>query len=229
MALVQIEIDGISIEILRKPIKNMHLRIYPPDGRVRVSAPMQLSLQHIRNQVETKLDWLHTQRAKLQSRPAKAELTMQTGEIHYFLGEGYTLNTIDSIYPPRINLKNNALLLSINPLASTLEKHAFLKQWYYLQMRALVPSLIEKWQPLIGVSVESWGIKAMKTRWGSCNTRTRRIWLNLVLIQKPMACLEYVLVHEMIHLLEASHNKRFYQLMDKFMPEWRVHEKALYA
>jgi predicted metal-dependent hydrolase len=229
MTKTQIEMDGITIEILRKPIKNMHLRIYPPDGQVRVSAPLQLSLQHIQAQLESKREWLHTQRARLQALPVISEPTMQTGEPHFFLGQAYPLSVIEHSAPPQIILKDNVLLLSARAHSTSVEKHSMLKLWYKKQMQSLVPSLIEKWQPLMGVTVEGWGTKAMKTRWGSCNTHTRHIWLNLVLIQKPIACLEYVLIHEMVHLLEASHNTRFYYFMDKFLPEWRAHQKELYA
>ena len=224
----QIEVDGITIEILRKPIKNMHLRIYPPDGRVQISAPLKLSLKTIRQQLEMKLEWLHKHRARLQAQPITPEPTIQTGEFHHFLGRTYTLNVIDSPRLAKISLKDDILLLSIKPHSTVVEKKALLTQWYRSQMQSLVPLLIAKWQPLIGVSVASWGTKIMKTRWGSCNIRTRRIWLNLGLIKKPIACLEYVLVHEMVHLLEASHNARFHQLMDTFMPEWRDHKKLLY-
>jgi predicted metal-dependent hydrolase len=223
-----IEIDGISIEILRKPIKNMHVRIYPPDGRVQISAPMRLNINYIYKQVEAKLTWLHTQRAKLQSQPVLSELTMHTGESHFFLGQAYTLIVHETQNPKQVILKDNELLLSTKPNATLAEKEAILKRWYQTQMHNLVPDLIKKWQPIIDVSVADWGVKTMKTRWGSCNVRMRRIWLNLVLIKKPILCLEYVLVHELVHLLEASHNTRFYQLMDKFMPEWRTHQKALY-
>lgn len=227
MTLTQIEIDGITIEILRKPIKNMHLRIYPPDGRVRVSAPLRLSLKHIRHQLEAKREWLHVQRARLQALPAISEPTMQTGETHHFLGQAYTLTLLEGD-PSKISLKDNLLLLPTTTHSTSAEKQASLKLWYQAQMRALVPGLVEKWQAHIGVSISGWGAKTMKTRWGSCNTRTRRIWLNLALIQKPIICLEYVLVHELVHLHEASHNARFYHLMDTFMPEWRTYQKALY-
>ena len=227
MANNHIEIDGIPIEILRKPIKNMHLRIYPPDGRVRVSAPLRLSLQHIRNQLEAKREWLHTQRARVQALPVISAPTMQAGENHYYLGQSYTLSLLENTSRTKVILKDNLLLLSAKPNSTTVEKQTSLNKWYLTQMQSLVPDLIAKWQPIIEVSVAAWGIKTMKTRWGSCNTRARRIWLNLVLIKKPIICLEYVLVHEMVHLLEASHNARFYQLMDKFMPEWRTHQKAL--
>lgn len=228
MANSHIEIDGISIEIIRKPIKNMHLRIYPPDGRVQISAPLRLNIKYIHKQVEAKREWLHTQRARLQSLPAPSEPSMELGETHYFLGQAYTLLCHETQNRGGIILKDNALFLSAKPNATALEKQVILKQWYQMQMQSLISPLIKKWQPLIGVSVADWGVKMMKTRWGSCNIQKRRIWLNLVLIKKPLICLEYVLVHEMIHLLEASHNARFYQFMDKFMPDWRTHQKSLY-
>ncbi len=229
MANLQIEIDGITIEILRKPIKNMNLRIYPPDGLVRVSAPLKLSLQQIRHQLEAKREWLHTQRARLQAQPVISAPLMQNGESHYFLGKAYTLNVVESSKPAQLKLKDNILLLSAKLHTTEVTKLACLKRWYQVQMQALIPHLIDKWEPVIGVTVKTWGIKTMKTRWGSCNTRAHRIWLNLSLIQKPIVCLEYVLVHEMVHLLEASHNARFYQLMDQFMPQWRTHQQLLTA
>lgn len=228
MADDRIDIDGISIEILRKPIKNMHLRIYPPDGQVRVSAPLRLSIRQIRNQLEAKREWIHKQRTRVQQLPDIVAPTLATGESHYFLGRAYMLTIVESVRPTLVTIKNNLLLINIKPNATAIEKRAFLNQWYKTQMLSLLPDLIRKWQPVIGVEVATWGVRTMKTRWGSCNIRTRRIWLNLALIKKPILCLEYVLVHEMVHLHEPSHNARFYQLMDKFMPEWRTHQKALY-
>lgn len=222
-----IEMDGIPIEILRKPIKNIHLRIYPPDGRVRVSAPLKVSLHHIYQQIEAKREWLHTQRARLQACPTVQEPLFQNGEQHYFLGQAYTLTLHEHPGETEVTLRGNLLQLSSKPNGSTQQKQMILKQWYQTQMQSLVPGLINKWQPIMGVHVATWGTKTMKTRWGSCNIRTHRIWLNLLLIKKPIQCLEYVLVHEMVHLLEASHNKRFHQLMDHFMPEWRIHQKTL--
>jgi predicted metal-dependent hydrolase len=223
----QIDIDGIRIEVIKKLIKNMVIRVYPPDGRVRVSAPMPLSLQQIRHQLESKMEWLRSQRARLQAQPPISYSTMQSGELHYFLGSAYVLNVVDSVHRTEVSLKNNVLELRVKPNTTLLAKQASLKRWYQEQMQILIPSLIEKWQPVMGVVVNGWGIKTMKTRWGSCNTRTRRIWLNLVLIKKPITCLEYVIVHEMIHLLEASHNARFYQLMDHFLPEWRAYQTLM--
>jgi len=223
----QIEIDGIPIEIIRKPIKNMHLRIYPPDGLVCVSAPLKLNLQFIHKQLEAKSEWIHKQRAKFKSLPLKSIPILETGESHYFLGIPYTLTLVHEETAKKITLKDNLLLLHTKPNETIINKKAILNHWYLSQMKELIPNLISKWQPIIGVHVGGFGIKAMKTRWGSCNTRTRKICLNLVLIQKPVICLEYVLVHEMVHLHEASHNARFYQLMDKFMPEWRSYKNIL--
>ena len=227
MPCLHIEIDGIPIEILRKPIKNMHLRIYPPDGRVCVSAPLRLSLTHIYKQIETKRAWLHTQRAKLQALPAPIEPQLQNGECHYFLGQPYTLSLDEYQGVACVQLQGNQLQLCASPNSTPQQKLGILKKWHQTQMQLLIPALIEKWQPLMGVTVAAWGSKTMKTRWGSCNVRTHRIWLNLILITKPEKCLEYVLIHEMVHLLEASHNQRFHQLMDNFMPDWRVHKIAL--
>ena len=223
----QIEIDGVTIDVLHKPIKNMHLRIYPPDGRVRVSAPLRLSTKHIQRELESKREWLHAQRARLQAQPVKCSPKLQHGETHYFLGQAYVLELLENSQKSQITLNNETLLISTTADASMEQKQKILKRWYQVQMQSLIPPLIQKWQPIIGVKVADWDIKTMKTRWGSCNIRTARICLNLTLIYKPLICIEYVLVHEMVHLLEASHNARFYQLMDSFMPQWRDHQKIL--
>ena len=223
----QIDIDGVTIEVLHKPIKHMHLRIYPPDGQVRVSAPLRLSTKHIQRELESKREWLHAQRARLQAQPIANEPTLNSEETHYFLGQAYMLQIIESPDRTHITLNDQTLLMKTSAEANTAEKQEALKRWYQLQMQSLIPALIQKWQPIIGVKVADWGIKPMKTRWGSCNIRTAHICLNLTLIHKPLICMEYVLVHEMIHLLEASHNARFYELMDTFMPDWRAHQKTL--
>lgn len=223
-----IEIDGISIEIIRKPIKNMHVRIYPPDGAVRVTAPLRLSLQSIQQQLHSKRAWLHSNRTRLQALPIPSEPFMQSGEHHYFLGQAYPLTVIENTNQNRIVFNDNLLQLHTKLNATLDEKLRCLKKWYQAQMQIVVPPLINQWQSVLGVRVYEWGTKSMKTRWGSCNTRRQRIWLNLVLIKKPIPCLEYVLVHEMVHLLEPSHNARFHQLMDRFLPDWRIQQKALY-
>ena len=224
----QLELDGIPVEIQQKHIKNIHLRVYPPDGRVVITAPLWLSIKQIKIQLEGKKQWISAQREKILQQPFTSTPTFISGETHYFLGRPYTLSVIEGSDACGISLIDERMILSLRGSASFEEKASILKKWYQNQMATLVPHLIEKWQLVIGVEVASWGIKTMKTRWGSCNTSTRRIWLNLELIKKSRQSLEYVLVHEMVHLLEASHNHRFYELMDGFMNDWRSHQKALY-
>ena len=226
MTITTIELDGLSIEIIRKAIKNVHLRIYPPDGRVRVSVPLRLSMKHVHRQLEEKREWIHTQRARLQAMPARFSPLMESGETHLFLGLPYVLSLRES-HRTQINIQGQQLQLCIKKNATSAEKYDALSNWYRAQMQLILPELIHKWEHIIGVEVTTWGVKIMKTRWGSCNTRARRIWLNLSLIKKPILCLESVIVHELVHLLEASHNARFYQLMDTLMPDWRVHQAFL--
>ncbi len=221
-----IELDNISIEILRKPIKNMYLRIHYSTGDVTVSAPLKLSLKAIRNQLDIRRAWIHTARARAIARVPPSLVKMECGETHYFLGKPYVLSI-----QPNVHLKG--IVIEGDLMHGFLESHTpsarkkCLQIWYKKQMQQLIPDLIQKWEPIIGVAVHAWGIKSMKTRWGSCNVVAHRIWLNLNLIQKPLICLEYVLVHEMVHLLEANHSKRFYALMTQFMPKWADYQTLL--
>ena len=223
----QLEIDGLIIEIIRKPIKNLHLRIYPPDGQIRISAPLKLSLDLIRRQIQTKRDWIDVQRSRFKNQPRLQEPEFAPGESHYFLGKKYPLIIHENTGVMRIALSQDNLVCLVKADVSLIQKQQLLQNWYRKQMQNLLPALITKWEPIIGVRVAQWGIRLMKTRWGRCNTRVGRIWLNLNFIKKPLECLEYVLIHEMVHLLEASHNKRFYTLMDQFLPHWRELQKLL--
>lgn len=227
MTTYHLDLDGIVIEVQRKRVKNITLRIYPPDGQVRMSVPLRLSMRQIRSQIEIKREWIQQQQQRIQALPIHKEPSMQTGECHDFLGQSYILNITETTTRPRVELHGNILNMTIKPQATDLEKRTLLETWYRAQMTAMLPDLIKKWQAIIGVEVAQWGIKAMKTRWGSCNTRAHRIWLNLALIKKPISSLESVIVHELVHLLEASHNARFYALMDQFMPDWRIAKQAL--
>jgi len=217
----QLELDGICIEILRKPIKNMYLRVNAEDGKVSVSAPLKLRLDLIQKQLASKSSWIHQQLTRFNSRPLSPASSYETGEKHFFLGKGYPLLIHQTKERMRVRFEDQIFHCYVIPDLTVAEKQKLLENWYRQQMKALIPSLLAKWEPIIGESVNSWGIKVMKTRWGSCNPQKRRIWLNLNLIKKDPSCLEYVLVHELVHLLEASHNRRFYALMDKFLPQWR--------
>lgn len=222
-----IELDGIPIEISRKKIKNMHLRIYPPDGLVKVSAPLRFSEQLIRQNLESKTAWIHQQRERIRNRALAEECTFATGATVPFKGKKYLLIIEEHHGPTQIKINDELMYCFTQPNSSPPQIQTILERWYKHQMQILLPDLIQHWETIIGVKVSEWGIRKMKTRWGSCNTKAARIWLNLNLIKKPTICLEYVLVHELIHLLEPSHNKRFYELMSQFMPQWREYEYQL--
>ena len=221
-----IELDDLSIEVLRKPIKNMYLRIHALTGDVKVTAPLKLPLKAIQAQVESKRAWIHAARTRAMARVVPSPAAMEHGEVHHYLGKPYALHV-----QPNVQLKG--IVIEGEFIHGFLETHTqtqrkkHLQTWYKQQMQQFIPDLIQKWEPIIGVSVHAWGIKSMKTRWGSCNVVAHRIWLNLNLIQKPLICLEYVLVHEMVHLLEANHSKRFYALMTQFLPQWQDYQKLL--
>ncbi len=215
-------IAGLRVEVVRKAIKNLHLGVYPPLGRVRVAVPPQVSDEAVRLAVIDKLGWIQRQQAKFAAQPRQSQRELVNGESHYFLGRRYRLRVHEQDAPPRVAVRGRATLdLFVRPGSSTAQREAALLAWYRAQLKALIPPLIAKWEALLGVEVAWWGIKKMKTRWGSCNVSARRVWLNLELAKAPPACLEYVVVHELVHLLERHHNDRFTALLDQHLPPWR--------
>lgn len=224
----RIEISGIEIEVVRKAIKHLRLSVSPPAGRVRVSAPLLVSDTEVRALVVAKLDWIRRHQARLAEQPQPFACAMVSGEQHFFQGQRYPLQVIEAQAPPKVVLNGNAMLaLYVRPGSDAARRVAILDDWYRRQLKDLLPELIDRWQAVLGVEVAAWGVRKMKTRWGSCNTWARRIWLNLALAQKPPHCLEYVVVHELVHLLEHNHNVRFRRLMDRFLPHWREHRADL--
>lgn len=215
-------VGGVRVEVVRKDIKNLHLGLYPPKGRVRVAAPLVLTDEAVRLAVIEKLAWIKKHKAKFENQPRQSHREMVNGESHYFLGQRYRLRLHERPGPSKVSLRGIATLdLFIRPGASSAQRESVLYNWYRQQIRLLLPPLLEKWQTIIGVEASSWGIKKMRTKWGSCSAMAGRIWLNLELAKRPTQCLEYVLVHELVHLLERHHNERFMALMDQFMPQWR--------
>ncbi len=213
---------------MRKPIKNLHLSVHPPDGHVRVSAPSHMDDEAVRLAVVSKLSWIRRHQKTFADQPRQSQREMISGESHYFLGRCYRLTVTERNGPNRITLNGTSnLTMQLRPGTDRDKREQLLNTWYRQHMKELVPDLISKWQPIIGVQVADWGIKKMKTRWGSCNTRDHRVWLNLELAKKSLDCIEYVLVHEMVHLLERKHSERFKALMDQFLPQWRLNRDEL--
>ena len=219
-------VSGIPVQVVRKPIKNLHLSVYPPDGHVRVAVPLHMTDDNIRLAVISRLSWIKKHQASFQAQPRQSEREMVTGESHYVFGKRYRLEVIERRGCHEVAIKNNTTLqLFVNPGTSTQNRALVLNEWYREQLKAQIPDLLNHWQSAIGKQAADWGIKKMKTRWGSCNIAQRRIWLNLELAKKPLECLEYVLVHELVHLLERHHNDRFKAYMDKYLPQWqRCHD-----
>lgn len=222
------EVSGIPVEVVRKPIKNLHLSVHPPEGSVRVSAPLLLDDEAVRLAVVSRLSWIRRHQKAFEEQPRQSQREMVTGESHYFMGRRYRLNVLKQAGPNRVRINGNSeLTLHVRAGTDRDKRESVLTEWYRQQLKEVLPDLIAKWQPVIGVEVADWGVKKMKTRWGSCNVRDRRVWLNLELAKKPRHCIEYVLVHEMVHLLERHHNERFKALLDKFIPQWRLYRSEL--
>ena len=221
-------VSGIQVEVIRKDIKNLHLGVYPPSGRVRVAAPLVVSDEAVRLAVIGKLGWIRRQKARFAQQPRQSQREMVNGESHYFLGQRYRLRVHEQNAPARIALRGVASIdLFVRPGTSAGQREAVLLRWYREQLKALIPPLLEKWQPILGVQAAGWGIRKMKTRWGSCNPASRRVWFNLELAKKPVQCLEYIVVHELAHLLERHHNERFAALIEAHVPHWRQYREML--
>jgi len=221
-------INGITVELVRKPIKNLHIRLYPPDGsRILVSAPKRMSLTAVRQAVIDSLDWIRKHQQKLSTRHQPPPPSYGTGETHYFLGSCHRLTILPHHGRPAVVQQHGTLEMLIHPDMPLEYRESLLYEWYRTQLKGIIPDLLTRWQQIIGVQVAEWRLKRMKTRWGTCNPKARRIWLNLELAKRPLHCLDYVIVHELVHLLEQSHNARFTVLMDQFMPLWRQHREEL--
>ncbi len=224
----RISVSGIAVEVVRKDIKNLHLGVYPPSGRVRVAAPLVISDEAVRLAVIDKLGWIKRQRAQFAKQPRQSEREMVNGESHYFLGRRYRLRVHEQDAPARVALRGVASMdLFVRPGATVEKRETVLLDWHRTSLRSVITELLAHWQPKIGVQVVDWGIKKMKTKWGSCNVVARRIWLNLELAKKPAQCLEYIVVHELVHLLERNHTERFTALMDQHLPDWRTRRVVL--
>ncbi len=223
-----LDVQGTVVELVRKEIKNFYIGVHPPDGRVRVSAPLHVDDETVRSAVVSRLGWIQRRQAAFSEQARQSEREFVTGESHYFEGRRYRLDVTERDCPPSVVLPNNTRIrISVRPGADRAAREAVLHRWYRHHLQAQVPALLYKWEPKVGVHVNEVRIKKMKTIWGSCNIEAKRIWLNLELAKKPVSCLVYILVHEMVHLLEREHNDLFHALMDKFLPQWRTSRDEL--
>lgn len=223
----QIELGDIKIEVEQKDIKNIHLSVYPPNGAVRIAAPNRMDLDTIRVFALNKLKWIKKQQAAFEKQARETPREYLTKESHYFLGKRYLLQVIEHPHPPKVLLKHSTIELYVRPNTSEAERAAILEKWYRDELKLLAPKLIAKWEKVIGVQSNEFGIRKMKTKWGTCNIEAKRIWLNLELAKKPLECIEFIVVHELVHLLERSHNAVFVSYMNKFMPKWRFYREEL--
>ncbi|WP_421775428.1 M48 family metallopeptidase [Gracilimonas sp.] len=217
----ELDISGLKVEVQRKNVKNLNLRVYPAERRVKVSIPRRISDSEVANFVESKLPWIHKHMANYRRKPKLQPKKYITGELHPVWGKDLELVVIEMNKPSRIWVDGDKLKLFIRPETDQQKRASVLKEWYRKELKQTIPELIEKWEPKMDVKVEEFGVKYMKTRWGTCNIQARRIWFNLELAKKRPELLEYVVVHEMVHLLERLHSKRFYNFMTHFLPEWK--------
>ena len=224
---MQIELSGITIDIQKKNIKNMHLAVLPPDGKVRVSAPMHLSDESIAMFVRTKLGWIKKQQEKFANQPRQSEREYISGETLYVFGKQYFLRVMYSYKGSSLVLKGNEAILTVRKESTARQREAFVNEWYRDLLKERINVYLPKWEQITGLYCNSWQTKYMTTRWGTCNTNTRKIWLNLQLAKKPIECLEYVILHELAHLKVKNHGKDFIAILDTYMPYWRDTRKLL--
>jgi predicted metal-dependent hydrolase len=214
-------LGDLHVDVVRKDIKHVHLSVYPPDGRVRISAPRHMASDLIRVYAITRLDWIRRQQRKLLAQERETAREFLDRESHYVWGKRYLLRIVETDAAPTVNLKHSTLELGVRPGSDVRRRHEVLESWYREQIRVAVPPLLERWERLLGVRARRILVQHMKTKWGSCNPVSGNIRLNTDLARKPSECLEYILVHELVHLIEPTHNARFQSLMDRFMPHWR--------
>jgi len=222
-----LQLGDIAVDVVLKDIKNVHLGVYPPTGRVRISAPSRMSLDTIRVFAVAKLDWIKAQQRKLREQERETPREYLERESHYVWGKRYLLSVTEGDQAPTLALKHSRMVLTVRAGTNEAAKEAVVAQWYREQIKAAVRELAAKWEPIVGVSVNRVFVQQMKTKWGGCNPRARTIRLNTELAKKPKECLEYIVVHEMVHLLEPTHNARFVALMDQLMPRWQFLRQRL--
>lgn len=222
-------VGGLLVEVDRKPIRNLHIKVYPPDGAVRAAVPASMDDEALRLAVIERLGWIRRQQHSLREQPREPLRRMVAGESHWVWGRKHRLRIVEDGAHTPVVLRGGWLELHVSAGADPSTRERRLLEWYRTQLRAALPSLTQRWCERLDLAAPSTGIKRMRTKWGSCNPERGSLWLNLELAKKPPACLEYVLVHELLHLIERNHTPRFFALMDRHLPGWRLRQSELNA
>jgi predicted metal-dependent hydrolase len=223
----QLQLGEVVVDVVQKDIKNLHLSVHPPTGRVTISAPLRMKTEAIRVFAITKLGWIKQQQKKQREQVRESPRDYVERESHYVWGRRYLLSVIEEDATPRMDLSGNRIKLHVRPGTSPAKRETIMEHWYRDELKKALPPLVSKWEKNIGVSVSKVFVQRMKTKWGSCNHRAGAVRFNTELAKKPPQCLEYIVVHELVHLLEKTHNAKFVSLMDRFMPKWRTIQQLL--
>lgn len=217
-----LQLGTVEVLVVRKRIKNLHLSVLPPSGRVRVTSPEHMKDDAIRTLISTRLPWIKKQQIKFTGQERQTKRKYVSGESHYFFGKRHRLEVVYKDEKPQVLIKGkNKIVLQVRPKANTQKRQEILADWYRSELHPVVEGLITKWEKNLKVKTNYWAIKQMKTRWGTCNHKRARILINLELAKKPLSCVEYVVVHELIHLIEKKHSEKFVSIMTKSLPKWK--------
>lgn len=224
----QIIVNNIPIEVEYKKIKNIHLAVYPPDGRVHISAPETMKVDSVRLYAISKLSWIRKQKEVVINQDRQTLREYVSGENHYFKGQRFRLKVIYHKDIPKVQIGGKSYIkLYVREGSTVIKRAEILKEWYRKELKDILLPLVEKWTHILQVAPKEWEIKQMKTRWGSCNTRTKRILFNLELVKKPPHCIEYIVVHELAHLIERQHNERYISILNTYFPQWEIYKNEL--
>ena len=224
----RLKTSNLQIEAVRKDIKNIHLGVYPPDGRVRVSVPLATSDETLRIFLITKSSWIKKQKEIFSKQERQTKREYVSGESHYIFGKKHQLTVKKSDTKQEIKItKKKSIELTIKPKTTIYQRQVMFEKFYRDELEKIIPKLLEKWEKKVEVKVKEVRIKKMKTKWGTCNAKDKRIWLNLELAKQPPHCIDYVFVHELIHLKERKHNERFLSILEQAYPKWRQSKEEL--
>jgi predicted metal-dependent hydrolase len=222
-----IQLGDLAVQVFRKDIRNIHLSVYPPEGRVVISCPSRHSLEKIRAYALAKLAWIRKQQRRFQAQQRESQRKYIERESHYIWGKRYLMCVATTDTAARVEQSPKKITLHVQPGTTQEKREDLYEDWMRFKLKSAITPLIAKWQPILGVNVNGFFVQRMKTKWGSCSPTRGTIRLNTELAKKPRQCLEYIVVHEMLHLLEPTHNARFRTLLDRFMPRWTERRKTL--